>query len=187
MRPFVNAGFAVFAPAWRGENGNPGFHELYYGEVDDAVAALEYLATRPDIDASRLFATGHSAGGTIAMLLAEISPRLRGAMACGGCPDMQAFTDAFGQPMSDEAPFNFKNPLEGDLRSPGRHIRDLKCPLALYFSPTDDAMYLTQATELEKKARELNKRVTVESIAGADHYTALAPAVQKAIAFFRSL
>jgi dienelactone hydrolase len=187
VRPLLNAGFAVFAPAWRGENGNPGFHELYYGEVDDAAAALEYLAARPDIDATRLFATGHSAGGTIVMLLAEISPRLRGVMACGGAPDMQAFTDAFGQPMFDEAPYNFKNPLEGDLRSPGRHIRDLKCPLALYFSPGDDAMYLAQATALEPKARELGKQVTVESIPGTDHYTALAPAVQKAIAFFRSL
>src|SRR5690606_1656554 len=128
----------------RGENGNPGSYELCFGEVGDAAAALDWLAARPDIDATRLFASGHSVGGTIAMLLAETSPRLRGAMACGGCPDMQSLTEAFRQPVFD-APYNWQNPIEGDLRSPSRHIASLKCPLALYFALPDDQMYSTQA------------------------------------------
>src|SRR5690606_25293537 len=38
-RTFSEAGFVVLAPTFRGENGNPGVHELLFGELDDLVAA----------------------------------------------------------------------------------------------------------------------------------------------------
>ncbi len=80
-------------PSWRGENGNPGNFEMYYGEVDDAQAALEYLARVPGVDTLHLYAAGQSAGGTIVMLLAEVTPLMRKAAACGGCRDMRAYMD----------------------------------------------------------------------------------------------
>src|SRR5688572_18252408 len=35
-KAFLDAGFVVMLPSWRGENENPGKFELFYGEVDDA-------------------------------------------------------------------------------------------------------------------------------------------------------
>jgi dipeptidyl aminopeptidase/acylaminoacyl peptidase len=37
-------------PTLRGENGNPGNFECFYGEVDDVIAAGRYLATLPYVD-----------------------------------------------------------------------------------------------------------------------------------------
>lgn len=69
-RPFLEAGLAVFVPSFRGENGNPGWFEFAYGEVDDARAALRFIRQNPRIDAERAFVFGHSSGGLIAGLLA---------------------------------------------------------------------------------------------------------------------
>ncbi len=51
--PFQKAGFIVFAPAYRGENGNPGYFELFLGEVDDAKAAINWVAKQRSQTAAR--------------------------------------------------------------------------------------------------------------------------------------
>lgn len=68
-RPFLDAGFAVWAPAFRGENGNPGDHELYFGELDDARAAIESVGKFSTADPLRVVVFGHSAGAILSSLL----------------------------------------------------------------------------------------------------------------------
>lgn len=89
---FASAGVTVFAPALRGENGNPGDFEFFYGEVDDARAALEWLVAQPGVDPERVFVFGHSAGGVIASLLA-LQPDLPAALtgSAGGLYDERVF------------------------------------------------------------------------------------------------
>lgn len=187
MQPFLQAGFALLVPAWRGENGNPGSFEMCYGEVTDAEAALEYLAAQSDVDSRRLYAVGHSVGGTIVMLLAEVSPRLRGAMACGGCPDMQQIIELQQGPLFDVPTFDWRDPVEGQLRSPARYVKDLACPLSLFYGASGDETYFSQAQTMQTRATQLGKTLHVEALPGADHFSALAPAVQRTIAWFRSL
>jgi hypothetical protein len=38
VQPFIDAGWTVLAPTYRGENGNPGTIELWLGEVQDAAS-----------------------------------------------------------------------------------------------------------------------------------------------------
>jgi dipeptidyl aminopeptidase/acylaminoacyl peptidase len=181
-KPFVDAGFVVLMPTWRGENGNPGEYERVYGEIDDASAALDYLATVSGVDPSRLFATGHSMGGSTAMLLAEVSTRLRGAASCGGFPDIAAVVDQ-GQKLDNDYPYDWHDPLENDLRSPGRHLKDLHCPLAVYNSGSD-SIYVTESGWMVADARRYGKSVTIEVFDNTDHHSALAPAVRKMIVEF---
>ena len=47
--------------ALRGENGQPGAFSMFYDEVEDVLAAAEYLAKLPDVDPARVFVSGHSA------------------------------------------------------------------------------------------------------------------------------
>ncbi len=185
VRPFVQAGYVVFAPAWRGEDGNPGDFQMLYGEVNDADAALDYLAKVPGVDPSRLFAAGHSVGGTTIMLLAESTTKLRGAAACGGFPDMCGAIHETGKPTFDETPFDWRDKLESDLRSPARHLNDLHCPLELFYGQQEE-YYIGQANAMQADAQKKHKAVTVTVFPGADHFTALPLAVQKMIARFNS-
>ena len=48
----------------------------------DAMRALDYLETRPEVDKTRLGMLGHSGGGMITLLTAPLDLRVRAAMSC---------------------------------------------------------------------------------------------------------
>jgi dipeptidyl aminopeptidase/acylaminoacyl peptidase len=185
-RLFLSAGFAVIVPGWRGESGNPGDFEMLYGEVDDADAALKYFANVPGVDVQRLYVAGHSSGGTLALLLAESSPLIKKAAACGACPDLRDAIENNRGPIYDETPFQWRSSIETDLRSPARHLRDLNCPVALYFGQKDDENYAQQAKAMIAEADRLGKSVKADVLPGTDHFSAWKKAVPKIIAFFKA-
>lgn len=180
-RQFSDSGFIVFMPSMRGENGNPGVNEMCFGEVKDAMAAVEYVSKLPNVDKSLIFAAGHSIGGTNTMLLAEVCPLLKKAAACGGYPDMYR-----SGPYPD-APFE-DNDKERYYRSPARFVDELKCPLLLMYGDKDkgEVMYSEQAEYMAKEGKQSLKKITVEVLPGTDHFSALEPAITRMIAFFRS-
>jgi len=67
-RPVRKAGIAELYPALRGASGNPGKPECFLGEIDDILAAADFLARRPDVDPQRIYLGGHSTGGTMVLL-----------------------------------------------------------------------------------------------------------------------
>lgn len=67
--PFIEKGFIVFAPSYRGENGNSGNFEFFMGEVDDAKAAIHWLSNQPYVDKDSIYVFGHSIGGGMSLLL----------------------------------------------------------------------------------------------------------------------
>ena len=73
-------------PTLRGENGLPGAYSMFYNEVD-VLAAAEALAKHPGVDGTRLYVSGHSVGGTLALLAAMSSKRFRAAASFSGSPD----------------------------------------------------------------------------------------------------
>lgn len=93
-QPFLDAGFAVVAPSYRGENGNPGYHELYFGELEDALAALRFVGNLPDLDPDRMIVFGHSAGGNLSGLMSLV-PKLpiQAIGSAGGFYDEYLFED----------------------------------------------------------------------------------------------
>lgn len=48
----------------------------------DAMRALDYLETRPDVDSTRFGMLGHSGGGMQALLTSPLEPRIRAVMSC---------------------------------------------------------------------------------------------------------
>ncbi len=183
MVPFLKAGYAVLLPSWRGENGNPGSYEMCFGEADDAVAAIDFMSEQPGIDKNRIFAGGHSVGATIMMLAAEMSPKLKKVGVSGGFPDMFTAGQSYG-----DAPFNDGIASERLIRSPGRFVGDLKCPLLLCYGGDEhaegEAFFLSQAKKMQTDAAELKKSVKIEVIPKADHFSALPGAISKMLAFF---
>jgi dienelactone hydrolase len=53
-------------------------------EVWDAIRALDYLLSRPEIDAKRIGCCGHSGGGTQTMFLCALEPRISAAIVVEG-------------------------------------------------------------------------------------------------------
>ncbi len=52
--------------------------------VWDAIRGLDYLVSRPEVDAGRIGCTGHSGGGTMTMYLAALEPRIQVAVEIDG-------------------------------------------------------------------------------------------------------
>jgi dipeptidyl aminopeptidase/acylaminoacyl peptidase len=181
IEPFIGSGFVVMLPAWRGENGNPGNYEMCLGEVDDALGALDYLSKQKEVDSKMLFAAGHSIGATTVMLLAESTPKLKKIAACGGYPDMRQ-TGAY-----PDAPFK-SDVKELDVRSPAQFVKDLSCPLLLFYGAKDagDQTFMRQAERMAEKSKQLGKSIEVKGIPDTDHFTALPQAIPQMVSFFSS-
>jgi dienelactone hydrolase len=74
--------------------------------VWDAIRAVDYLVSRPDVDPGRIGVTGNSGGGTLSAYLTALEPRL--SMAAPGC-----FICSYGANLENE------NPTDAEQNTPG--------------------------------------------------------------------
>ena len=112
-------GVITLYPSLRGTFGVPGTQELFLGEVDDVLAAFDYLRTRDDVDPGRIFLGGHSTGGTLALLVSEVTNEFRGIFSLGPV----ARPSEYG---ASNLPFDPKNTAEDHVRSPIDHLNGIK-------------------------------------------------------------
>ena len=70
-------------PSQRGGNNNPGKREGFFGEVDDILAAADYLEKLTYVDPDRIYLGGHSTGGTMVLMVAASTDRFRGIVSLG--------------------------------------------------------------------------------------------------------
>src|SRR2546430_17631493 len=59
---FWKAGIIMMFPSLRGGNDNPGLKEGFFGEVEDILAAADFLAKQEDVDAKRNYLGGPRPG-----------------------------------------------------------------------------------------------------------------------------
>ena len=169
-RPFRDAGFTVMSPSWRGENDNPGRYEMFWGEVDDALAALRHLRSLPHVDPARIYIIGHSTGGTLAMLLAAETEQVRAVFSFEGAPSIAHWLEIGGGP--GFVPFDTTDPRELDLRSPVTMAASFRVSTSWFYSPqgafADDAGPFRAAAEAAN-----NPRLRVIPVQGSNHGTVL--------------
>lgn len=77
-------------------------HPLLAMRVYDALTAIHYLVSRPDVDASDLTLFGHGEGGVIALFAAAVDSRVRRTIAHRSLVDFRALVDSryYSQPAS---------------------------------------------------------------------------------------
>jgi acetyl esterase/lipase len=168
-RPFLDAGVAVLFATLRGENGNPGSFELMYGEVDDAAAAVQWLAARPEVDRSRVFAFGHSVGGGVAALLSLVPDLpLSSSGSAGGL-----YHEAFFTSWKSLAPFDVNDPRERRMRSLLPHLASMERPHYAYVGKEDGQARLVPLAE--QTAIRLSSPLNTRLVDG-DHHSSLASA-----------
>jgi dipeptidyl aminopeptidase/acylaminoacyl peptidase len=179
-RPYRDAGFVVMTPSLRGENGQPGSYSMFYDEVDDVLAAAEYFAQHPNVDANRMYLAGHSAGGTLTLLAALASKRFKAAASFSGSPDQIAFV----QGQEELAPFNRSDVREMQMRSPIAYATSFKCPTRLFYGSQEWMSFGGYSKETAKRAKTKGLDVEAVSVPG-DHFTALAEEMRQSIPFFQ--
>lgn len=178
VKPYIDNGFIVLAPTLRGENGNPGNFEFFYGEVDDVIAAGEYLTELSYIDKDRIFVSGHSTGGTLTVLASLMESPFKSAVSFGASVDQKNFFKEW----REYAPFNVNDPKEISLRSPIDFVESLKIPLTLYVG-SDDEAYKDLSENFASKAKEYGKACECIVVEG-NHFTSLEESIRDSIEKF---
>jgi dipeptidyl aminopeptidase/acylaminoacyl peptidase len=182
-QPYRDAGYVVLAPILRGENGQPGSFSLFYDEVDDVLAAAEYLARQPYVDPGRLYLAGHSSGGCVALLAAMASRRFQAVASFDGMPDMAVVFKPGRK--AKEVRFDLNDPRELQVRSALAYAASFKCPARLYYSHQAwEHMHRTSQRTVEV-AKERGLDVEAVLVEG-NHFTMVEPAMKQSIEFFRA-
>lgn len=165
---YREANIVMMYPALRGGNGGPGKRESFFGEVDDVLAATNYLASQPFVDPQRIYLGGHSTGGTVVMLVAAASSRYRAVFSFGPVEDVSGYG-------SDYLRFDDSNPKEVELRSPGKWIGSIQSP-TFVFEGTINPSNIDSLRAM--KSTSTNPLVKFYPVAGASHFSILAPVNQ---------
>ncbi len=150
----------------------------------DAVRGLDYLAERPDVDASRLGAFGCSGGGTITAFLSALDERVKAtATAC--------YVTDFDHLLSTVGPQDGEQSIPGFLAA-GLDIPDfveMAAPRAYaVVSTTEDMFPFAGAKRAVEEARGVYKLYGAEDrlswFYGPGGHGALAPVSPDIVAFF---
>lgn len=164
-RAFREAGIVMMFPSLRGGNRNPGEHEGNYGEVQDVLAAAEWLAAQDHVDPQRIYLGGHSTGGTLALLTSESSDRFRAVFSFG---PVGMIDNGYARYLG----VAFDNERELDLRSPGLWLDSITRPTFVF-----EGAEQGNGGELQDMAAgSTNPAAHFFLIEGADHFSVLGPA-----------
>jgi pimeloyl-ACP methyl ester carboxylesterase len=110
-RAFRDAGIVLMLPSLRGGNDNPGKRESFFGEVDDVIAAREYVSHLDYVDPDRVYLGGHSTGGTLALLVAETTPRFRTIFSFGPMPNVAGIGSGLVFDARDKNELRLRSPM----------------------------------------------------------------------------
>ena len=163
-KAFRKAGIIMMFPSLRGGNDNPGKREGFFGEVNDILAAADFLAKQSYVDPNRIYLGGHSTGGTLVLLTGEYSDRFRAVFSFGPVHDVSGYPPEF-------SPFDKSNRREVEFRSPIHWLNSIKAPVFVFKGTVEG-----NATSLDAMKRATtNAKVQFYKVAGASHFSILDP------------
>ncbi|MCB1226202.1 MAG: prolyl oligopeptidase family serine peptidase [Verrucomicrobiales bacterium] len=156
-----------------------------HGGIEDARDALKLALEKcPLIDPERLFAAGHSSAGTLALMLAQTAPKLRGCIAYAPSTDLHS---AYGEDLLDSfAELDIDLRGYADRYSPLRHVADLKCPVFLFHATDDDRFETDELQKYSAAAQAAGKDVERLEVPTGGHYDSMIePGLSKGIAWLK--
>ncbi len=163
-RAFRQAGVVTMYPSLRGGNNNPGYEECFYGEVDDVLAAAEYLAKQDFVDPDHIYLGGHSTGGTLALLAAEMPNHFRAVFSFGPVADVAGY--------GGELTFNTAEFKELDLRSPAKWLDSVK-GTTFVFEGEKGQSNIRDVRAMMQSSR--NALIAFNPVQDVDHFSILSP------------
>lgn len=165
--PYRKAGIVMMFPALRGGNGNPGKHEAMLGEVDDVLAAYNFLAQQPWVDPQRIYLGGHSTGGTLVLLTAEMGHSFRAVFSFGPLASAADYGNGWLFPVN----FARLPDMETRVRTPAFWFDSITRPTFVIEGEIDgnsDALH-------DMNKRNKNPLLHFIEVKGKSHFSVLSP------------
>ncbi len=184
-KAFTDKGYIVFAPSYRGENGNPGNFELFMGEVKDAKAAINWIASQPYVDKDRIYVFGWSVGGGIALNLTlhdDLPIKLSASSA--GLYDFDLIKQWATEDDMIKFPYDYKNEKENYFRLPLYHLENMVINHHTYIGSNDDFKYYNNLVDSLYPKKQTHMRLT--ELQG-DHVSTLPKAMHEFLNEIRKL
>ncbi len=160
---YSEGGVIIMYPSLRGGSGNPGVNESFFGEVDDVIAAADFLAKQSFVDPSRIYLGGHSTGGTLVLLVAECSDRFRAIFSFGPVA-------VIGQYGDDFVTCDPTDEKEMMLRSPTLWLPSIKSPTFIIEGSEGNI----DALQFMRK-NSTNPHIIFVEVPAANHFEILGP------------
>ena len=164
---FRKAGIVMMFPSQRGGNDNPGKREGFYGEVDDVLAATDYLAKLPYVDPEQIYLGGHSTGGTLAMLIGESTDRYRAVFSLGPVASAAQYGGDFVYCDNNDD-------RELQLRSPMAWMHCVKSPMFVIEGEQGN----WDGAVAVMKSENTNPAIKFFKVDGFDHFNVIAPVAE---------
>jgi dipeptidyl aminopeptidase/acylaminoacyl peptidase len=168
--PYVRAGFAVASFEIDGHvspgaasnaavlQGARQFREARAG-LDNGKDALDLvLAKAAGVDPERIYVAGHSSAATLALLMAEHEPRLKGCVAYAPVTDVE---DRLKGNIAglEQAMRGYRDFIR--FSSPKTHADKLTCPLLLFHAADDTNVPVRQSKDFAALVKKTNPDVTL--------------------------
>jgi acetyl esterase/lipase len=160
---YRKAGIVMMFPSLRGGNDNPGDKQSFLGEVDDVLAAADYLSRQDYVDPERIYLGGHSTGGTLALLVAESTDRFRAVFSFGPANDVRGYGPEY-------CPFDMSDRREVAVRSPGYWLHSVGCPT---FVIEGEQGNISALRLMQRDSK--NPLIHFHAVKGAGHFNVLGP------------
>jgi dipeptidyl aminopeptidase/acylaminoacyl peptidase len=177
-RELVKAGFAVFAPSYRGEDGSQGTVEVAKGEVNDVLNGLEVFKQDSRLDSSRVAMMGTSHGALIGLLAVSRSDQFRALIFAYGVSDIFAWwdylvatnqvgTDALTKRIYGTGPDS--RPESFRIRNGMNVLETLNLPVLILQGELDTTVPWSQAQTLYDGLIKLEKWAQLELYPNSEH------------------
>jgi dipeptidyl aminopeptidase/acylaminoacyl peptidase len=175
-------GMAVLFPNVRGSAGfgrkfkQMDDGKLREGAIKDIGAALDWIASRPDLDKTRVALTGASYGGWLALEAGiYYNDRIRGIIEGAGQTDLVTYLENTDPARQQNRREEFGDERDPQMRtflqsiSPVTRARDLKKPTFILHPSKDTRVPVSQARELLNALKANNATVWYAEFADGNH------------------
>lgn len=180
---FLNElGISIIYPNYRGSSHfGPDFAaaddgKKRVGAIKDIGTILDWIATRPDLDKTRVMLTGASYGGYLSLEAgAEYNDRIRCIYEAVGQTNFVTFLEQTDPSRRDDRRHEFGDERDPDMRafllsiSPVSHAAQLKTPLGIAHAANDTRVPVAQARELIDAVKKNGAPVWYMEYANAGH------------------
>jgi dipeptidyl aminopeptidase/acylaminoacyl peptidase len=171
---FVERGYAVFAPFYRGNRGGEGREDFAGQDRYDVIEAIPFLASHPLVDTQRIHLFGFSRGALMALFTAMECKNVRSVVVWGGVSDVtlsyeeridlrRMFKRALGgTPRRCPEAYRYRSVLE--------RVEELRCPVLIIHGTKDQQVGVKHAYLLADALKRSKKEFTLSVFEGAGHF-----------------